>query len=312
MVKIEQKGKTGSGRPASVRLPEVRFENARLTALGIEPMTLAALKRKVSARRLAAAKRVDFYMLMLVTGGVGRHTVDFVDWPLAEGSLLVVQPGQVQQWHPDDDFSARLVLIAPNTLPHRSGLSLPRELEALRLDEWQPCIRLDAAGRTMIESGLQQLWRDFDQFDGDELSIALIRHQLMSLLLRIARQQRRIAEATVGAPADRRIYRMFLQALEADFPRHHALQDYAERLGYSASTLSRACRAAEGRAAKEVIDRRVALEAQRLLVHGTGSVAEIAHQLGFSEATNFVKFFRRVLGVTPADFRRAFLRAAPS
>lgn len=311
MVKIEQKDKTRSGRVGSAPLPEVRFENARLSALGIEPMTLAALKRKVSARRLAAAQRVDFFMLMLVTGGAGRHTVDFVDWPLVEGSLLVVQPGQVQQWHPEDDFAARLVLIAPNTLPHRSGLSLPRELEALRLDEWQPCIRLDAAGRTMIESGLQQLWRDFDQFDGDPLSIALIRHQLMTLLLRIARQQRRIAEATAGAP-DRRIYRMFLQALEADFPRQHALQDYAGRLGYSASTLSRACRAAEGRPAKEVIDRRVALEAQRLLVHSTGSVAEIAHQLGFSEATNFVKFFRRVLGVTPADFRRAFIRPAPS
>lgn len=310
MVKIAQTGKTKPRPAAAPLLPEVRFENARLTALGIEPMTLAQLKRRVPAQRLGEAQRVDFFMLMLVTGGRGRHTVDFVDWPLAEGSLVVVRPGQVQQWHVAGEWTAQLVLIAPNTLPYRSGESLPRELDLLAFDEWSPCIVPDGEGRAMIESGLQQLWRDFDAFAGGELEIALIRHQLMTLLLRIAMQQRRVAEAAAGRPANRRIYRLFLQALEVDFPQQHGLQYYAERLGYSASTLSRACLAAEGRAAKEVIDRRVALEAQRLLAHGTGSVAEIAHQVGFSEPTNFVKFFRRVIGVTPADFRRSVQRPA--
>jgi AraC-like DNA-binding protein len=243
-------------------------------------------------------------MLMLVTAGRGRHAVDFVEWPLAPGSLLFVRPGQVQQWHLEDDIDAQLVLIAPSTLPHRSGLVLPRELEHLALEEWVTCVQLDPPCALKIESALLRLRQDFDQFNGSDLDVSLIRHELMTLLLRIARQQRQLAENTSVQPVSRRIYRLFLQALETDFQQQHGLQHYARHLGYAESTLSRACVAAEGRSAKQAIDRRIALEAQRLLVHSTASVAEIAHQLGFSETTNFVKFFRRLIGVTPSGFRR--------
>jgi AraC-like DNA-binding protein len=33
-------------------------------------------------------------------------------------------------------------------------------------------------------------------------------------------------------------------------------------------------------------------------------VSSIAEKLGFDEATNFSKFFRREVGCTPAEFRR--------
>ena len=68
--------------------------------------------------------------------------------------------------------------------------------------------------------------------------------------------------------------------------------------------------AAEGRTAKEMIDERVALEAKRLLAHTCSSLAEIGCQLGFSEATNFVKFFKRTAGMTPSTFRSRFVAAA--
>ncbi len=46
------------------------------------------------------------------------------------------------------------------------------------------------------------------------------------------------------------------------------------------------------------------LEAQRLLAHTDLPVATIGRALGFSEATNFGKFFTRQTGNTPGDFRR--------
>ncbi|MEO8804931.1 MAG: helix-turn-helix domain-containing protein [Burkholderiaceae bacterium] len=47
------------------------------------------------------------------------------------------------------------------------------------------------------------------------------------------------------------------------------------------------------------------LEAQRLLVHSTSTSVAIGELLGFSEPTNFVKFFRRRVGTTPEAFRQA-------
>lgn len=61
--------------------------------------------------------------------------------------------------------------------------------------------------------------------------------------------------------------------------------------------------AATGRTAKEIIDARVMLEAKRLLIHTDRPVAAIAADLGFSEPTNFVKYFTIRAGMAPGAFR---------
>ncbi len=45
------------------------------------------------------------------------------------------------------------------------------------------------------------------------------------------------------------------------------------------------------------------LEAKRLLAHTNQTVAAISEELGFSEPTNFVKFFRSRGGLLPGAFR---------
>ena len=285
------------------RLKETRFDNERLNALGIEPMTLAELRSRVAAGQLAEPERVDFYLLLLVTAGQGTHSVDFVDWPLAPGSLVFVRPGQVQQWHAGADVDGQMVLLTAATLPYRDGQSLSRELELLALDTWPACAELPAGLAAELGDGLQRLRRDFDRFDASALDVSLIRQQMLTLLLRLAKWHSGRPNAETPSRG-RSTYRLFLRELESAFHAEHSLRHYAQRLGYAQSTLSRACLRAEGRSAKQVIDRRIALEAQRMLAHGSASIAEIGHQLGFSEATNFVKFFRRVIGVTPALFRQ--------
>ncbi len=85
----------------------------------------------------------------------------------------------------------------------------------------------------------------------------------------------------------------------------HQAHEYAARLGYSLKTLNRACMLATGCTAKQLIDARVALEAKRLLAHTDLPVASISYRLGFTEPTNFGKFFTRATGQTPGAFRAA-------
>jgi AraC-like DNA-binding protein len=81
-------------------------------------------------------------------------------------------------------------------------------------------------------------------------------------------------------------------------------------MGYSVRTVTRACLAATGRSAKQVIDDRVTLEAMRLLAVTDDPIADIGRRLGFPEPTNFGRFFHREAGTSPGAFRSA-QRAAP-
>jgi hypothetical protein len=52
-----------------------------------------------------------------------------------------------------------------------------------------------------------------------------------------------------------------------------------------------------------LLDRRLAMEAARMLVHSLASMAEVGHTLGFSKPTNFIRFLVRLAGATPLSFR---------
>lgn len=294
---MQRQVKTAQARPT---LKETRFENERLARLGIEVMSLAYLRKRTTRHALRTPERVDFYMLMLVTGGAGLHTIDSADWPVTAGTLVIVRPGQVQQWHVADEYAAELVLFDPVALEPVTG----SQAVVAGLEDFPARIRLPRAGADRMLSDLKALRGEIQRYDNSEITAALIRHMLIASILRLIRINRAHQQSTSSVSVSPRTYRLFLRKLETDFRKEHRVHYYARRLGYSASTLRRACAAAEGRSAKVVIDRRIALEAQRLLIHSSASLAEVAHYLGFSEATNFAKFFARVVGREAAAFRR--------
>lgn len=114
----------------------------------------------------------------------------------------------------------------------------------------------------------------------------------------------RLRQGTDPGAGGGETYARFSAELERSYATTRRAEDYAHRLGYTVKSLTRACLAATGQPVKQLIDVRVALEAQRLLAHTDDPVAVIAHWLGFSEPTNFGKFFTRLTGTTPGDFRR--------
>ena len=132
------------------------------------------------------------------------------------------------------------------------------------------------------------------------LSAELLRQLLAVALLRVARLPRAPGS---GSAEVSEVFRAFQREVERSFAATRDVQYYAARLGYAPRTLTRACLAATGTTAKQFLDARVTLEAKRLLVHTDQAVAAIGRDVGFSEPTNFGKFFAREAGMTPGAFR---------
>ena len=120
------------------------------------------------------------------------------------------------------------------------------------------------------------------------------------LLLRLALQP---GPARPGSEAERATFIRLRDEVERTYMRTRRVEDYAARIGCSVRTLTRACLAATGRSAKQVIDDRVALEAMRLLAATDDPITLIGRRLGFTEPTNFGRFFTRETGWSPGAFR---------
>ncbi|MER8222132.1 AraC family transcriptional regulator [Streptomyces sp. NPDC094143] len=249
---------------------------------------------------LERVHRIDFHVVMLFGEGGGpvRHMVDFTECEAGAGDLLWIRPGQVHRFSPTDEYRGTVLTMQPGFLP-RSTV----EATGLYRYDLPPLLRPDAARLAGLCAALGQLRREYEDTATLPLSLhtAVLRHTLTAFLLRLAHL------ATSSAEAVRRqtdsTFTLFRDAVERDFATNHSVSAYADALGYSRRTLVRAVRAATGETPKSFIDKRVVLEAKRLLAHTDLPIGRVGAAVGFPDAANFSKFFHQHTDQTPAAFR---------
>lgn len=139
--------------------------------------------------------------------------------------------------------------------------------------------------------GLQQEWQQ-----QDPLFLALAE----SLIRTIGRGEGG-AGASVGD--DQRLAR-FRQLVELHYRQHRDLDFYAGALGLTRRTLSRLTAARLGCSPMDLIHRRLALEAQRLLRYTNATGTQVAAELGFDDPSYFSRFYLRMTGRRPGDDRQ--------
>lgn len=268
---------------------DVRFEHPQGPGALVEVVRLTELRARSLEPSIYTSQRRDFHMLQLVTRGKGRHHFDFGSTRLSRGDVFHIRPGQVDWFDERSDHDALLVVFVPEAIPDREDLRvrLSNPLRPPRTD----FARLEA---------IAHLIEDFQTHAHLRGSVLF----LLRSLVRALQSLHSMATATSPSAAAKASLCERLEQLLA-----HHLRDrrdvafYADRLGVSAKTLARATTELLGMSPKQRIDGAVVLEAKRLLVHSDLRVDEIASTLGFSEPTNFVKFFRRVTETTPQQFR---------
>ncbi|MEW2565315.1 helix-turn-helix domain-containing protein [Streptomyces griseorubiginosus] len=296
-MRVEEVFAAEFGQPGPI--PRLGFRPPRERVPGFEIVELATLHRRRARRDPDGVHRIDFHTLTLITEGSGDHAVDFVTYPCRPGTLLWVRPGQVQRYVRPGTANGLHLLFTSSFLP------LCHSTDRL-LNDWRGpvCRQLGTSSEYAVLSTLvSQIRREYERAD-ETASPEMLRHLLVAVLLHIDRLSctDEGGEAQVGGE----VYARFRAELERSYATTRRAADYAERLGYTVRTLSRACMAATGQPVKRVIDERVALEAQRLLAHTDEPVSTIARHLGFVESTNFGKFFIRHTGTTPSAFREPF------
>jgi len=95
----------------------------------------------------------------------------------------------------------------------------------------------------------------------------------------------------------------FVQLLNKHFIEESSLQFYANEMNVSIDQLGQICKKAVGWSPKAIMQEKLLREAKRLLLFDAMSVKEISYHLGFTEPTNFVKFFQQHTNTSPKNFR---------
>ena len=97
----------------------------------------------------------------------------------------------------------------------------------------------------------------------------------------------------------------FMHLLPRHFAEHHDIGFYASELCITTTYLSRIVRQVSGgRTVIDYINQLLLMEATYLLRQTSLSVAQIAEPPHFAETTTFARFFHRMKGINPREFRK--------
>jgi len=276
----------------------------------VEVLFSDEIRLRVERNDAHGVERVEFHCLIYVSAGRYRHMVDFEHFECGAGSVLLVRPGQVHRFGDLAGWTGWMIVFRSEELPETGGPE-PRVhgLESFRRLLDAPLVVIPASSRRAVMATVTQMVEDSALAAPKPVIGALLRSQLEALLLRFELAHTQPSAQPAASEALARL-RQFEALVEREFRRWHCIGRYARGLHCSEKTLARATLAIRGKTAKALLTERLTLEAKRLLVHSASSVAAIAEALGFEEATNFVKFFKRETRVTPGAFRRQHLRSA--
>jgi AraC-like DNA-binding protein len=242
---------------------------------------------------------INDHRLGVIIKGEIHASFNLVEKHVKAGTLVFIGPGSIiNPISITDDVEIYGFGLSPDfPMPFAPG-QWPAAFNGQVRDFQLPASEADIATAMQI---IETLWHVVHQQDYNRALVSSLvaaqMHHYDSLFRRLADQQQGLQsrEQTIF---DRFIYLINQHAVE-----QHHMAFYASKMCLTERYLGTVVRQASGITAKEWIDRALVTRIKIELRHTNKSVAQISDEMKFPNPSFFSKYFRRLTGMTPLEFR---------
>lgn len=239
--------------------------------------------------KLPSAHRHRFYAVYWIHEGRGVHSIDFCDYEIMPDRVFFVRPDQVHFMQVRD--AARY-----------SAIQFTEEYFQLcaKIDHLNPPTFIDLVDDS-VRQRLHVLFSLIDNENSGNLSEKKL--MLQGEILLLMTELSRCCGDDKNVKTLPEILAKYRNLIELEFRQKHQVSEYADELGISPNYLNVLAKKHLGLSALQLINSRILLEIKRQLLENEKTVSEIAFGVGFDELSYFSRFFRRMEGISPVEFR---------
>ncbi len=250
-------------------------------------------------QRWREAQVIDYGAILIVRSGRCCIRVNFSEWELAAGDVLIVFPNDLLLLRSaSDDFLAEHLRYGAALL-REASLQLEQTVySALRADR---CRQSSPVLCAIINAMFSLLRIYFEQSECACLEL-LVLQQVKSFFIGFHDYQQRNPLAVpglAGSARTRELFNQFMMRLESDYKQSREVAWYAGKLHITPKYLTNIVRTMTGHTPKVIIDHYVVLQLRAQLRIGRKSVGELAAEFGFSDESFFCRYYRRHTGRSP-------------
>ena len=269
-----------------------------------QEMTLSTIKERLSFKdefSFTTPHILKFYTLLLVTEGAYRHVLGSKIYHLKKGDLFIICPNQVHNFIDLEGFDGYIITFSEQFLrdyfiDFNSSIRYKLLYEFYFIKQ----LMLDEDVINQFISIYKLLNNEI--FNGYDKSQKVILSNLLSVIFHhITREFKK--HDSIPFSKTEKLFIDFIRELIIEPNYKYNVQFYADKLNVSIRTLQTIVKKNINMTPKQVIDDNLLIECKRQLICSDYLIQEIANNLGFEDPSVFSKFFKKLKGISPLEFR---------
>lgn len=243
----------------------------------------------------------DFFEITIVIKDDGYFSFGENSYHDIDKTICFLSPGQLTSYKRDKGIAKGYSIHFNSSflIPMQHSFEVITEFNFFKLHTL-PIFKLTETKLNELLHAFNEIFNEFET--NDKQTIPIIRSYLIALLYKIKRLLPDKKE-TIGMSRPMEIANKFEDLVCQHSDKHRQISHYASLLNISPAHLSECVKKVTGKPAKQVILDFQLLKAKSLLKQSNLSIKEIAIKLGYEDTTNFTKFIKNHLGLTPKVFR---------
>ena len=248
--------------------------------------------------------KTKFFAMFMVESGSGKLIIDSDIHDLKRGRVFFISYNQVFRLSEAEDLKGEAVLFTQSfyNLIFTGNRKIKNDTAFSHLPSFVDFAKIDLVN---FRAGINDIKKEFTQ--SQVLSKEIICLLLKASMLKYIRKSDNANFVDFKTNRKSNYIEQFKNLVELHFKELKRTSDYSEKLTISANYLNALIKEKLDISAENVIQNRVILEAERLLLNTDLSVTEISYELGFSDKSHFGKYFKKITQESPNNFRKKFL-----
>ncbi|MGO1243076.1 helix-turn-helix domain-containing protein [Sphingobacterium sp. JB170] len=233
-------------------------------------------------------KHNGYLELVFLTSTSGKHIIDGREALIQAPCLLIIRKDNVHHWELTDPVKGFVLLVKNQFVSQSLDFEINRLVGGIK--------KFD----TIYFKEARTIENLFKLLAAEENEVC--QEGLFKVILAKSLEQTVDSKQSITSPQN--IYDRFCELLNEGASVVNHVAYYAEKLNTSPQNLNAACKKNVNLTASELLAGYIIKEAKRLLFYTSNSISEVAYELGFSDKSNFSKYFKRYTGVTPKEFKK--------
>lgn len=249
--------------------------------------------------------QVDAVMTIFCLEGNIKVRISLKEYTITRNSVCIIIPGTIVEIiSVSHDFRCISLAMGKNYM----NLEQDHTLEILQLVKYLqrcPCYNLWGTNasyyrETFLAALKTAYWTENPLRENMLKSYIYL---LYCYLFPVVEDKDRTFQEDKSSSHQKEIYFRFVEMLQMNYREHRTVAYYAEALEITPKYLSKVVNAESGQTALRWIEDFVLLEAKALLKQKNTNIQHVSEKLNFPDQSSFGKFFKRLTGQSPKEYR---------